>query len=103
MHGVRENPLIIRALMRHLGLTSLALEWSDGLTPVIRDYLAERQAAGPLDLALIDGITGADRSWTQRDEAMAARRPARAATARRPGHPDQLCERELLQPGVTPV
>src|SRR5216683_5492940 len=27
VHGVRENPLLVRALMRMFGLTSLALEW----------------------------------------------------------------------------
>jgi hypothetical protein len=27
VHGVRENPLLIRALMKAYGLTSLALEW----------------------------------------------------------------------------
>jgi hypothetical protein len=44
MHGVRENPLLIRALMQAFGLTSLALEWPDDLTPVIRAFLA----GGPL-------------------------------------------------------
>jgi hypothetical protein len=99
VHGVRENPLIIRALMRQLGLTSLALEWFDDLASVIRDFLAsgtladhewlwsgdgritaghlamlaERIAAGPLDLVMFDGIMGAGWSWTQRDEAMAER------------------------------
>jgi hypothetical protein len=29
VHGVRENPLLIRALMQVFGLTSLALEWPD--------------------------------------------------------------------------
>lgn len=27
IHGVRENPLLVRALMKAFGLTSLALEW----------------------------------------------------------------------------
>lgn len=98
-HGVRENPLLIRALMLAFGLTSLALEWPEELTPVIRAYLAgktlpdhpwlwggdgritaghlavlaERAAAGPLKLILFDGVTGADWSWSQRDEAMARR------------------------------
>jgi hypothetical protein len=75
-HGVRENPLLIRALMLAFGLTSLALEWPEDLAPVIRAYLAgktlpdhpwlwggdgritaghlavlaERAAAGPLEL-----------------------------------------------------
>ena len=98
-HGVRENPLLIRALMLAFGLTSLALEWPEELAPVIRAYLAgetlpdhpwlwggdgritaghlavlaERAAAGPLELILFDGVTGADWSWSQRDEAMARR------------------------------
>jgi hypothetical protein len=99
VHGVRENPLIIRALMRELGLTGLALEWPGDLASVIRAFLAsgtvadhgwlwsgdgritaghlavlaERAAAGPLDLVLFDGIMDVGWSWTQRDEAMAAR------------------------------
>jgi hypothetical protein len=32
-HGVRENPLLIRALMLAFGLTSLALEWPEDLAP----------------------------------------------------------------------
>ena len=35
MHGVTENPLLIGALMADFGLSSLALEWPEGLTPVI--------------------------------------------------------------------
>jgi erythromycin esterase-like protein len=99
MHGVRENPLLIRALMQAVGVTSLALEWPEDLTPVIRSYLAsgtladhpwlwagdgritaghlavlaERAAAGPLQLILFDGSIGADWTWSQRDEAMARR------------------------------
>ena len=83
IHGVRENPLLIRALMNALGLTSLALEWPEDLTPVIRAFLAsgtladhpqlwggdgritvghltvlaDRAAAGPLDLTLFDGAS----------------------------------------------
>jgi hypothetical protein len=99
VHGVRENPLIVRALMQELGLTGLALEWLDDLAPAIRAFLAsgtvtdhdwlwsgdgritvghlavlaERAAAGPLDLILFDGIIRAGWSWTQHDEAMAQR------------------------------
>jgi hypothetical protein len=99
MHGVRENPLLIRALMQALGLTSLALEWPDDLAPMIRAFLAdepladhpclwggdgritaghlavlaERSKAGPLEVILFDGTIGADWSWSQRDEAMARR------------------------------
>lgn len=107
VHGVRENPLVIRALMLALGLSGLALEWPDDLTPVIGSYLAgrpltdhltlwfgdgrittghlavlrERAAAGPLDLTLFDGVTGADWSWSQRDQAMAERILAATTTA----------------------
>jgi erythromycin esterase-like protein len=99
MHGVRENPLLIRALMQAFGLTSLALEWPEDLAPAIRAFLAgqtlpghwfvwggdgritaghlavlaERAAAGPLELILFDGVTGEGWSWSQRDEAMARR------------------------------
>lgn len=40
MHGVRGNPLVILTLMRALGIKSLALEWFDGLAPVIKAFLA---------------------------------------------------------------
>ena len=99
IHGVRENPLLIRALMQALGLTSLALEWPEDLAPMIRAslagqplaghwfiwggdgritaghlaVLAERAAVGPLGLILFDGAIGEDWSWSQRDEAMARR------------------------------
>ena len=99
VHGVRENPLLIRALMRAFGLTNLALEWPDDLAPAIQAFLAgqrladcpslwggdgritaghlavlaERAAAGPLEVILLDGVMGAGWSWSQRDEAMARR------------------------------
>jgi hypothetical protein len=99
VHGVRENPLLIRALMQEFGLTSLALEWPDDLAPAVAAFLAgetladhpmlwpgdgritaghlavlaERAAAGPFELTLFDGTIGAGWSWSQRDEAMAAR------------------------------
>jgi hypothetical protein len=100
IHGVRENPLLIHALMNAFGLTSLALEWPEDLTPVIRAFLASgtladdpwlwggdgritaghlavlasrAAAAGPLELILFDGVIGAGWSWSQRDEAMARR------------------------------
>ncbi len=107
VHGVRENPLVIRALMVALGLTGLALEWDEQLTGPIGGYLAgqpladdmtlwfgdgritaghlavlrERAAAGPLDLTLFDGISELDWSWSQRDEAMAERLLAGATAA----------------------
>jgi erythromycin esterase-like protein len=97
MHGVRENPLLIRALMQAFGLTSLALEWPEDVAPAIQAFLAggtladhpglwggdgritaghlavlaERAAAGRLEVILFDGMVGADWSWSRRDEAMA--------------------------------
>jgi hypothetical protein len=85
--------------MQAFGLTSLALEWPEDLAASIRAFLtgqtlashwfvwggdgritaghlavlAERAAAGPLELILFDGVIGADWSWSQRDEAMASR------------------------------
>jgi len=109
VHGVRENPLLIRALMRMFGLTSLALEWPEDLAPAVAAFLAgealadhpqlwsgdgritaghlavlaERANAGRLELTLFDGAIGADWSWSRRDEAMAARILAgRAGTTR---------------------
>jgi hypothetical protein len=92
IHGVRENPLLIRALMQAFGLTSLALEWPEDLAPMISAFvagqtladhwcvwggdgritaghlavLAERAAAGPLELILFDGTVGEDWSWSQK-------------------------------------
>ena len=48
VHGVRENPLVIRALMLALGLTGLALEWPDALAPAMRGYLGGRPLADDL-------------------------------------------------------
>jgi erythromycin esterase-like protein len=99
VHGVSENPLLIRALMQAFGLTSLALEWPDDLAPAVAAFLAgktlpdhpmlwpgdgritaghlavlaERAAAGPLELTLFDGTVETGWSWSRRDEAMAAR------------------------------
>jgi hypothetical protein len=109
IHGVRENPLLVRALMKAFGLTSLALEWPEELTPMIRAFLAsgtlaghpwlwggdgritaghlavlaDRAAAGPLDLILFDGVIGADWSWSQRDEVMTRRILAASPTGAR--------------------
>jgi hypothetical protein len=81
VHGVRENPLLIRALLQALGLTGLALEWPAELAPMVSAFLAggaladhpalwsgdgritaghlamlrECSAAGPLELTLMDG------------------------------------------------
>ena len=46
VHGVAENPLVIRALMRAFGLTSLALEWPEELAPVVAAFLATGTLAG---------------------------------------------------------
>jgi hypothetical protein len=99
VHGVSENPLLIRALMQAFGLTGLALEWPDDLAPAVAAFLAgetladhpmlwpgdgritaghlavlaERAAAGPLELTLFDGTVEAGWSWSRCDEAMAAR------------------------------
>lgn len=107
VHGVGENPLIIRALMQAFGLSGLALEWPGDLAGVISAFAAggtlsdhpllwlgdgritaghlavlrERARAGQLDLALVDGITGADWSGSKRDEAMAGQILAGATAA----------------------
>jgi hypothetical protein len=99
MHGVSENPLLIRALMAEFGLTSLGLEWPAGLTPVITAFLATgtlaahdwlwlgdgritaghlavlaaMTAAGPLDLVLFDDFGSLAGGWSDRDAAMARR------------------------------
>jgi hypothetical protein len=99
MHGVTENPLLIRALMAEFGLSSLGLEWPDELTPVITAFLATgtlaghdwlwlgdgritaghlavlaaMAAAGPLDLVLFDGAGSPGEGWPERDAAMARR------------------------------
>ncbi|MGW0806568.1 hypothetical protein [Nonomuraea sp. NPDC002799] len=95
MHGVRENPLVIGALMRLLGLTCLALEWPEDLKPQLDAYLSDgaaldhplwwlgdgRVTAGhlavlgafeELTVTLFDGgmFTG---DWSQRDALMAER------------------------------
>jgi hypothetical protein len=106
VHGVRENPLVIRSLMQAFGLSGLALEWPEDLAPVAGAFLAggrladhpllwsgdgritaghlavlrERAAAGPLSLTLFDGTIGADWNWSQHDEAMARRILAAPAT-----------------------
>src|SRR5438034_9665915 len=49
VHGVSENPLLIRALMQAFGLTSLALEWHEDLAPAMAAFLAgERLADHPM-------------------------------------------------------
>ena len=98
VHGVAENPLLIRALLAEFGLSGLALEWPAKLTPVISAFLAggpledhwllwpgdgritaghlavlrDRAAAGPLRLTLFDVAIPAGASWSDGDAAMAA-------------------------------
>ena len=105
VHGVRENPLLIRALLLAFGLEGLALEWHRDLAPVIGGFLAgqpladhpllwlgdgrittghlavlrERTAACPLALAMFDGTADAGWDWSRHDAAMAARVLAGAA------------------------
>jgi len=82
VHGVRQNPLIVRALMLALGLNAVALEWPIEVAPTIERFtsggllsdhpflwladgrvtaghfsvLRERAAAGPLTVILFDAI-----------------------------------------------
>lgn len=98
IHGVAENPLLIRALLAEFGLAGLALEWPAELTPTVSAFLAggpledhwllwpgdgritaghlamlrDRAAAGPLRLSLFDVGIPAGASWSDRDAAMAA-------------------------------
>ena len=59
MHGVTENPLLIRALMAEFRLSRLGLEWPDGLTPVITAFLATGTLAEHDWLWLGDGRAAA--------------------------------------------
>src|SRR6266568_3475861 len=62
VHGVRENPLLIRVLMQTFGLTSLALEWPDDLASVIgASWPAERWPTPGTRILL-----PATRSWVSR-------------------------------------
>jgi hypothetical protein len=98
IHGVAENPLLIRALLAEFGLSGLALEWPAELTATVSAFLAggpledhwalwfgdgrisaghlavlrDRAAAGPLRLTLFDVTIPPDASWSDRDAAMAA-------------------------------
>jgi hypothetical protein len=101
VHGVAENPLLVRDLIRALQISSLALEWPVGLAETVESFLHTGtltdhcllwlgdgrlttghlsmlrvlHAAGPLRLTLFDppleASTGAD-AWARRDAAMAA-------------------------------
>jgi hypothetical protein len=109
VHGVRENPLLARAVTQAFGLWGLALEWHEDLAPVVEAFLAtgtladhwllwpgdgritaghlavlaERAAADPLEVILFDGTIGAGWSWSDRDEAMARRILAATAAGTR--------------------
>jgi len=97
VHGVSQNPLVIRALMQAFGLSALALEWPAELTPLIDAYrqgaalddhpalwlgdgritaghlavLRDRAQAGPFGLILFDQAVRSTSTWSERDEAMA--------------------------------
>lgn len=99
VHGARENPLVIRSVMRALGISGLALEWHEGMTAAIGAFIAggpladhpllwfgdgrvtgghlavlrERAAHAALSVALFDGTIPAEWDWSQQDEAMAER------------------------------
>jgi hypothetical protein len=99
VHGVRQNPLLIRALMGTLGVTSLALEWPAELTDMLQTFLREgrlihheflwggdgritaghfavlreRARAGSLSVTLFDSMTEPSWNWSDRDEAMGRR------------------------------
>jgi hypothetical protein len=76
MHGVRENPLLVRELLRVLELRSLALEWSEELTTAIETFLAEGTVA---DHPLLWSCDGADHRRASRRAPRAGRGRAAAA------------------------
>jgi hypothetical protein len=98
VHGVRQNPLVARALMAELDITGLALEWPAGLADVVSGFFSngrvpehpqlwggdgritaghfallwERFNAGRLtSLTLFDGVN--EVGWSMREAAMADR------------------------------
>jgi hypothetical protein len=97
VHGVRENPLVIRALLQAFGVNQLALEWPAELTSLIDAYIQgaalkdhpalwlgdgritaghlavvrDRAKAGPFGLILFDQLMRWTSTWSERDEAMA--------------------------------
>jgi hypothetical protein len=98
VHGVRENPLLARALMEALHVAGLALEWPADLAPVTSGFLSgrplpdhvllwggdgritaghlgvlkERVEAGKLhSLTLFDGLN--EVGWAHRESSMAER------------------------------
>ena len=108
VHGVRQNPLLARALMAALEMTGLALEWPAGLAAAVSGFFAdgrvpdhpqlwggdgritvghfallrERFQAQRLQaLTLFDGVNEA--GWSRRESAMAER----ILNAQGPGQP----------------
>lgn len=99
VHGVAENPLLIRAIMRELGIEALALEWEDDLLPVTGHAMAgqplpdhdslwqgdgrltaghlavlrDLATATRLELVLFNGPAHAGENSSDRDTAMARR------------------------------
>lgn len=99
VHGVRENPLLVHALLAALDADGLGLEWDEDLAPIMAAFAAgapltdhpwlwsgdgritaghlallrTRAAAGRPPPLLFDGAVDAGASWSQRDRAMAER------------------------------
>jgi hypothetical protein len=99
VHGVRENPLMIRAVMNALGVTGLGLEWHEELSSVVGSFASGgplrdhpwlwsgdgRITAGHLALlrtlaagghpqpVLFDGTVDVGAGWSERDRLMAER------------------------------
>jgi hypothetical protein len=70
--GVAENPLLIRAVMRQLGIECLALEWADNLLPVIGHAMAGQPLPDHDSLWQGDGRLTAGHLAVLRDLATAA-------------------------------
>ena len=108
VHGVRQNPLLARALMAALEMTGLALEWPAGLATAVSGFFAdgrvpdhpqlwggdgritvghfallrERFQAQRLQaLTLFDGVNEA--GWSQRESARAERKHTATGPAAR--------------------
>jgi hypothetical protein len=99
LHGVHENPLVIHALLNTFGANGLALEWPAELAATVDRFVEtgtlvdhpflwggdgrltaghfglvrERSKTHAMPLTLFDGVVPQDWTWSDRDEAMAAR------------------------------
>jgi hypothetical protein len=73
VHGVAENPLLIRAVMRELGIEGLALEWEDDLLPVTGHAMAGQPLPDHDSLWQGDGRLTAGHLAVLRDLATATR------------------------------